>query len=388
MHRKSLNMFILFSVVAVSASACDENARVSDLLKTREKKAAATTANAASGTKNSTALESSAKKPDVAPAAIQGSPTPPPVGAGSPEALGTFAFQRNTQEPSTGPTRCAFENFTLSPSMKIFAAGAYSGREIDFQIDQSGHQGTQIDVAVNHPDAPVVLMLGAYEPTIWNIGWSPKTRIAAVLVSGYHRQVIAGLPAAIPTLVSSYDNKGACGYFYVSPDKLTSLNPMAQKVFGHDVDLVYPAKDGRVVIGDAIPADISLITATNRSPESYRSPNAPLAGKAGLDEAIRNGLLRDATRSDALAWADAQSRLPKNTSLPPVAGGSPPSRAPEIFNAYVVLKPMTIPAGLYGANSATFFVPKGVPRPTGNPGHSAIFDFNTMRCVGAICGMH
>ncbi len=180
--------------------------------------------------------------------------------------------------------------------MKIFAAGAYSGRDIDFQIDQSGHQGTQIDVAVNYSGAPVVLMLGAYEPTIWNIGWSPKTRIAAVLVSGYHRQVIAGLPAAIPALVSSHDNKGACGYFYVSTDKLSSLNPMAQKLFGHDVDLVYPAKDGRVVIGDPIPADIALITATNRSPESYRIANAPLAGKAGLDDAIRNGLLREAIR--------------------------------------------------------------------------------------------
>jgi hypothetical protein len=50
-----------------------------------------------------------------------------------------------------------------------------------------------------------------------------------------------------------------------------------------------------------------------------------------------------------------------------------------------VLKPMQFPAGLYGAHSATFFVPKGVPLPTGNAGHSAVLDFNTMNCGGPLC---
>jgi hypothetical protein len=53
-----------------------------------------------------------------------------------------------------------------------------------------------------------------------------------------------------------------------------------------------------------------------------------------------------------------------------------------------VLKAYTLPAGLYGANSATFFVPKGVPRPTGKLGHSTLYDFNTMSCAGVGCGRH
>jgi hypothetical protein len=48
---------------------------------------------------------------------------------------------------------------------------------------------------------------------------------------------------------------------------------------------------------------------------------------------------------------------------------------------------MTVPAGLYGANAATFFVPKGVARPSGQLGHSKIYDFNTMTCVGLTCRM-
>ena len=52
---------------------------------------------------------------------------------------------------------------------------------------------------------------------------------------------------------------------------------------------------------------------------------------------------------------------------------------------YVVLKPWTFPAGLYGGNSITVFVEKGVPLPEGNPGHSEVYDFNTMICYGPGC---
>jgi hypothetical protein len=51
-----------------------------------------------------------------------------------------------------------------------------------------------------------------------------------------------------------------------------------------------------------------------------------------------------------------------------------------------VLKSFVLPSGLYGAHSAQFYVPKGVPGPTGNPGHSTVLDFNTMSCEGPDCG--
>ncbi|MFY0573279.1 hypothetical protein ACN28S_01935 [Cystobacter fuscus] len=56
-----------------------------------------------------------------------------------------------------------------------------------------------------------------------------------------------------------------------------------------------------------------------------------------------------------------------------------------MYNEYVVLRPMTFPAGLYGANSAVFFVPKGTERPRGNPGGSVVYDFNDMSCTGMLC---
>lgn len=38
------------------------------------------------------------------------------------------------------PATCAFKDFKTPDAMVVYAAGAYSGRELPFQIDQSGHQ--------------------------------------------------------------------------------------------------------------------------------------------------------------------------------------------------------------------------------------------------------
>lgn len=306
--------------------------------------------------------------------------------------LKPFDFPSEAKPPSgvTQKPACGFADLKLPSDFAVFAAGAYSGRKISFQIDQSGHAGTQIDVAVNSPSKPVVLMLGAYEPTIWNIGWSTDTRILAVLVSGYHRQAVAGLQKDVPQLNSSYDNRGPCGYFYVADNNLAGLNPMAKRVFGRPVDdMVFPAEKGRVVVGEPLRTETRLVTSSETTPASFYDKDAPIAGPAGLEDAVRKGLLRRATVADADAWADAVMQNSPQRDIPPVAGrGIPKPPRPPLHNAYVVLKAFTYPSGLYGGNLAIFLIPKGVPRPDGNPGHSAVYDFNTLKCQGPLCGDH
>ncbi|MDI9239423.1 hypothetical protein QLQ15_10960 [Lysobacter sp. LF1] len=293
-------------------------------------------------------------------------------------------FKPATSRADIAPAQCAFDGLALPAAFAVYAAGAYSGRTLDYQIDQSGHEATQIDVAVDESATPVVLMLGAYEPTVWNIGWTPRTRILAVLVSGYHRQAIAGLPPSVPRLNSSYDNKGPCGYFYVSQDKLGQLNPIARGMFGRPVTRVFLAKDGFVVIGNG--TTTGLVTDANQPPEQFRDREAPLAGEAGLRDAVAKGLLREARSSDLRDWQTAFDAANRRDE-PPVSGATAPDRSDaRLHNAFVVLRPMQLPAGLYGAHSATFIVPRGVQRPTGNPGHSRVLDYNTLTCIGATCG--
>lgn len=244
---------------------------------------------------------------------------PPAAGTGELKPF-DFAADEKARQNVAQKAVCGFAELKLPEQFSVFAAGAYSGRQIAFQIDQSGHEGTQIDVAVNSPGKPVVLMLGAYEPTIWNIGWSQQTRIAAVLVGGYHRQAVAGLKPGTPLLNSSYDNKGPCGYFYVTADNLAPLNPLSKRVFGRAVDMVFPATNGKVVVGEPLPAGVALVTSGATTPDSFHDKAAPMAGPAGLADAVRKGLLRKATAADAEAWSEAVLQNTPQRDLPPVAG--------------------------------------------------------------------
>lgn len=331
-------------------------------------------------------LEPPADEPIVADAiGDNGSAATTTPGAGT-STTKPFAFEEGSP-PESAPPACRLDGFVLPDNAKVYAAGAYSGEEADFQIDESGHQATTIQVAVNQRDVPVVLLLGAYEPTVWSVGWTEGTRIAAVLLTGYHRQRVTGLPAGVPTLVSTHDNRGPCGYAYVGSDGMAKLNPMARLVFGRAVDVAYPARDGRVVVGSPL-AGASLITDASAVPvEAFRLKGVPPAGQAGLDAAVRDGILRQATLADVVAWQAVEQKQGGPSDVPPLADGTP-ARPPTVpHRAYTVLKAFKVPAGLYGAHSATFYVAPGVPLPTGNPGHSAIYDINTGRCVGATCGM-
>jgi uncharacterized membrane protein len=292
--------------------------------------------------------------------------------------------KKTTQLPPLQP-HCGFQDLILPSDAIVLAAGAYGGRPIGFQIDQSGHEATQIDVMINQPGKSVVMMLGAYEPTVWNVSWTADTKITAVLTSGYHRQVLAGLEAGVPTVISTADNKGICGYFYVDADNLSKLNPMAQRAFGRDVDMVYPSQNGTVLVGKA-GAGVRWISSDANRPASYFDKSAPLAGKAGLDDAISKGLLRLATAADFDAWADAMAASAPTLKTPPIAG-QPTSQRRALWQSGYVVKPgFVYPSGLFGAHAVTFIIPRGIPRPKGNPGHSTILDFNLQACDGPSCG--
>ncbi len=283
---------------------------------------------------------------------------------------------------------CSFKEVSFPDEMRIYAGGAYKGRKIDRQIDQSGHQATQFEVIVNSPDQSVALILGAYEPSIWNIAWSKGTRIEAVVATGYHRQIIAGLPKDTPVLNSSYMNRGDCGFLYVSEKQLRKINPLSQKVFSRNVSMVhYADKKGYLIMGNQMGTGDQLYTSRDNPPESFFDASLPMAGKAGLNDLVAKGYLRKVSKNDLQRWAQLMAEKHKE-ELPPVASGSSTSSfiPRNVHNGYVILKEIIIPAGLYGGNSAIFFLEKNVAFPDGKLGHSTLYDFNTLSCRGTGCG--
>jgi hypothetical protein len=45
----------------------------------------------------------------------------------------------------------------------------------------------------------------------------------------------------------------------------------------------------------------------------------------------------------------------------------------HVGRTFVVLKPLMLPDGMYGAHSAAFIIPQGVPAPTGPAGHNEFY---------------
>lgn len=325
-------------------------------------------------------------------------PAPRPVVEPLPKNIVTVPSAFNPVALASTGSKCDFLGKNLPKDTIVVAAGSYSGRLVPFQIDQSGHQATQFDIGV-HADKPVALLLSAYAPTIWSLGWTQNTRIVAVFATGYHRQAVAGLPPGVPLIVTDHAAKDGCVHQYLSRSNLAWVNPASRTIFGKEATRVYPDhKNGLIEITESTRAKLLYVSSPVKTPEMFRDVSAPPAGKAGIEEAIRKGILRKATAADFEQVKVAYVKLATKRSstnrpdVPPVAG-SPANALPSVpmpqymsHNAYVVLKPFVFPAGLHGADSVTVIVPKGVAAPTGNPGHSQVFDLNKEQpCSGILC---
>lgn len=287
-------------------------------------------------------------------------------------------FSRQQKSNSDG---CSFPELELPNNFVVYLAGGYSGQPLPYQIDNSGHMATQMNIVANSPSKPVVLMLGAYEPTIWNVHWTEGTDIVGVLASGFHRQAIAGLPEDTPLMISTSRNDNKCGYFYPQSQRYDFINSLSEKLFGQTVEKTFGSRGSLTVVGEPFEDedDSVVLSSIDTLVNSFYDPSLPLAGEAALEEALLKGVIRKATEADAKAWLEAQQKLApeQNSYLPSIGSGYP--------DAYVVLSDFTYPEGVHGKR---FFVPEGVPLPKGNPTQSSsILNFNTGKCSGPICSI-
>jgi hypothetical protein len=227
---------------------------------------------------------------------------------------------------------------------------------------------------VNRPGRDVVVLLGAYEPSVWTIRWSSETRIAGVWVSGYYRSEVTGLLPATPLLQTYYTSPSACPHFYVTQDETQRLAQASAQVLGRAPERAIIAEaDGRIVFG-RMTSTIVMQQGLIRFPAEFRDESVPLSGNAGLDGLIARRVLRVATDRDVNAWtAYARSQGLSGQARYSTFEHDDLSGNPR--RTFVVLAPMTFPGGLYGANRATFIVERGVPRPTGDPGHSTVLTY-------------
>jgi hypothetical protein len=80
---------------------------------------------------------------------------------------------------------CSLRGLALSDDIVVYAGSAYSGQKTPHSIDGSGTTAGRFEVIVNSPEKPVALILGAYEPSVWNVAWTPGTQIEGIVLVGY-----------------------------------------------------------------------------------------------------------------------------------------------------------------------------------------------------------
>ncbi len=266
---------------------------------------------------------------------------------------------------------CEFPEITFVSDYTAFAivpTRVWLLPKTGIQLDQSGAEAVQMNVVVNSPNVPIFL-IADYDsgPIIWNFSVTKGTQILGIALSGYSKNssVVAGLDDPIPTSRQcgspSKNQNGPPEMYGLSSDD--RLNPFKQKF-----DKIYYAPDATAYIGDPLKDGQQLLRSSIKTPDSFRGSGGSLAGHMALKDAVLRGALRQATKADVLAWEEGTKKI-----------------LPIVNDAYVILGAYEYPNGLFGSHSARFVIPKGVPPPRGNPGHSTIYDMNTFKCTGPAC---
>jgi hypothetical protein len=282
-------------------------------------------------------------------------------------------YRRPRPSGVPAPGRAATVFPRLPADFDVYAVGTYAGRaKLDVQLGKSGHEVRQVEVVVNQPERPVVLVLTAYDPVVWRVGRTPQTNVAAVLVSGYHTQALLGIERTIPFAISAYEDPGPFPYFFAhgAGAELLRMNEAVQTITGREIKrfVNQPGEDGVFHVGDPPRDPTRVIYSDDLALEGYLNPAQPLAGQKGLDQLVAAGKLRPATEDDIEAWVDKASEQYKRFS--------PTLRVEHrmlVGRTYVVLRKVRLPDGLFCAHSRSFIIPDGVPVPDGPKGHNTFY---------------
>ena len=278
---------------------------------------------------------------------------------------------------------CFFPNLAVDfpGEAKVYALGADYGRELDFQIESDSAAARLMRVTVNSPSKPTLLLMKADSPTIWHFNWTQGSKIAGVFISGNGPQRVSGLPPEVPILIA---NAQQCPKFEVSSSliNLISVNNLSKQLFKKDIEQIFNADRGEIVIGQPLAEKSHLETAAEFDINKFRDPATPLPGLDGLNEAITKGLIRKANIEDIQKYSAAKSKAKikahsEDEDLPEhlvAKMGYGRIKDLGMRNTYTVLSPdFIIPAKLVGADAANFIVPEGLPEPKGPRGNCRIF---------------
>lgn len=272
----------------------------------------------------------------------------------------------------------------VADGAQVVAVGAYEGGSpLSFVADDHGHRVTAISLSAARKGKPLVFVLTAYDPVIWDLRAVPRKRLRALYVTGHHRQAVVGASQRPLRFNTSTDPAPACGdsvHAYKGGKSLDELDKSVQRITGRRIDrFIGDYTLGAVTIdGTSTPADTRTITLSMLVlPEPFgRGETA--GGDYGVARLLASGAIRIATDADIEALNRTLTRASPTGHLAPV-------RASIYRPAYLVLRPVVIPGGMFGGNSANFLIAPGVPSPADPGSHNTYWRLDTGECRGSGC---
>jgi hypothetical protein len=272
------------------------------------------------------------------------------------------------------PPKCRFDGLKLPENTKIYAGGGYSGKETGRKYTGNTKEIGQINVTVNSPEGPVVLILSAYDPVEWSLDIRPGTKVAAVLLSGYRAQKIINLPDGIPVVSGSYD-EGGCWSFYFTREQYVKINHISENVFGRLPDRGFHAVDGQLVIDPSLPP--------RPVPAHYFSPPRTDEDDPGILEALAQGLIRPATSEVKSTWFRKHAESTGGDNLMEPSDYIYATR----FSGYEILsEEFAFTENMQLQRQQEFYLPENMELPDGNPRSATIYLIDDGSCLGSMRG--
>jgi hypothetical protein len=269
---------------------------------------------------------------------------------------------------------------------RIVALGAYEGdRKLPIGFEGDSHAVGLIGVQGATKGDPLVVVLSAYDPVVWDFSTFPIERLRAVLAYGYHGQAVANVPARIPVRIVTHRHGGGaiCGepaHAYKAGNELDQLDATIQAVLGRQIAAFYGTYSPSALHVDG--GEPRAVQTTK--PLALRA-SAPIAndavrpGEQGLHQLINEGAIRPATAADIAAWNEAATKARRSGRLAPYR-----SEYLRSGRTFVLLGQVRLPRDMYGAHSRSFIVPPGVPMPDDPGSHNSYYRISDGSCTGAV----
>jgi hypothetical protein len=149
------------------------------------------------------------------------------------------------REGDSGSCRFHLPDHVLTLVYDTYGGGAKSKyRLADASKARLGRQA----IRVPKKDAPIFLILSAYDPTEWDLRIEPGAEITAILAIGYHEQIVSNVPPNAEIGFSSYSGDAGVDCpkdVNWDQDLLAKLNPMLDREFSRTVETHYSASSGK-----------------------------------------------------------------------------------------------------------------------------------------------